>query len=208
LLTAFAEQSLADTESARVMEHLARCSDCREVVALAALPATEATAVNASVAPTRSGWFGWPVLRWVAVAAGIVAIASVGIVQYRQRQKSEILVSSLTSSNETRATAEQAPSPSPAAPEAKGAISPTEKQRLAEIQKKALSSSTDHLFADRSARSANPAVPEARAMHGAAAGGALGFTNNGAGVLPKARPSPPRDAFTINGNLENATPAE
>src|ERR1700728_4688972 len=159
LLTAFAEQSLADTESARVMEHLARCSDCREVVALAALPATEATAVNASVAPTRSGWFGWPVLRWVAVAAGIVAIASVGIVQYRQRQKSEILVSSLTSSNETRATAEQAPSPSPAAPEAKGAISPTEKQRLAEIQKKALSSSTDHLFADRSARLANPALP-------------------------------------------------
>ena len=28
LLTAFAEQSLAESERARVMEHLSRCSDC------------------------------------------------------------------------------------------------------------------------------------------------------------------------------------
>ncbi|MFZ1053229.1 MAG: zf-HC2 domain-containing protein, partial [Candidatus Sulfotelmatobacter sp.] len=40
LLTAFAEQSLDGRERALVMEHLAACGDCRDVVALA-LPATE-----------------------------------------------------------------------------------------------------------------------------------------------------------------------
>ena len=49
LLTAFAEQSLPEPERVRVMDHLARCSDCREVLALA-LPAMELVAVAASAA--------------------------------------------------------------------------------------------------------------------------------------------------------------
>jgi hypothetical protein len=44
LLTAFAEQSLGESERGQVMEHLARCGDCRDVVALA-LPAIEDAAV-------------------------------------------------------------------------------------------------------------------------------------------------------------------
>ncbi|MGB8541092.1 MAG: YCF48-related protein [Candidatus Acidiferrales bacterium] len=216
LLAAFAERSLGETERARVMEHLARCGDCREVVTVAALPAKEAEAVNISVAPTRGSWFGWPVLRWVAVAAGIVAIATVGIVQYRQREKSEILVSSLTSSNETSATADAIPSPSatpaPVAPQMKESLAPTQ-QRQAEIRKKALPSRTDNLFADRLVVPANPAMPKAQAMRGMAAGsaprGALEFTNNGAVVVPKAAPPPSSsDAVAVNGNLQNATPAE
>src|SRR5271169_6443840 len=80
VLTAFAERSLPELERTVVLEHLARCGDCRDVVALA-LPATEP--VQAAVSPFR-GWVTWPVLRWVFVTAGVVAIASFGVL-YQQR---------------------------------------------------------------------------------------------------------------------------
>lgn len=83
-LTAFVEQSLPERERAVLLEHLARCSDCRDVVALA-LPASEQV-TTVTRAPAR-GWLSWPTLRWGLVAAGIVAIASVGIVQYERPEK-------------------------------------------------------------------------------------------------------------------------
>lgn len=82
VLTAFTERSLAEDERAVVLEHLARCGDCRDIVALA-LPATEP--VETAVRPHARGWLTWPVLRWGFVTAGVVAIASVGIVQYQRR---------------------------------------------------------------------------------------------------------------------------
>jgi hypothetical protein len=84
LLTAFAEHSLPGIERDIVLEHLARCGDCREVVALA-LPATEPvqTVVSPSSSPS-SGWLTWPALRWAFVAAGVIAIASFGIMQYQK----------------------------------------------------------------------------------------------------------------------------
>src|ERR1700680_4225383 len=82
LLTAFAERGLAEVERGRVMEHLARCGDCREVVAWA-LPATEEIATPTVAA--RKDWFSWPVLRWGVVAAGLAAVTSVGVMQYRER---------------------------------------------------------------------------------------------------------------------------
>jgi Photosynthesis system II assembly factor YCF48/Putative zinc-finger len=83
-LTAFAERSLPERERTVVLEHLARCGDCRDIMALA-LPATEPVGV-ATRAPAR-GWLTWPVLRWGLVAAGIVALASLGIVQYQKRSE-------------------------------------------------------------------------------------------------------------------------
>jgi hypothetical protein len=85
LLTAFAEKSLQGGERARVTDHLARCEDCREIVALA-LPVIEDTiTTGARPAPiSRTGWF----LRWGVVAAGITLAASVGVVQLRQRHPS------------------------------------------------------------------------------------------------------------------------
>jgi|CZKY01.1.fsa_nt_gi hypothetical protein len=90
LLTAFAEKALSTTERDGVLEHLALCGDCREVVALA-LPAADivaapiaddAGAVRATV--SRAGTpaphklsFSWPSLRWAALAAGIAVVASV-----------------------------------------------------------------------------------------------------------------------------------
>jgi hypothetical protein len=90
LLTAFAEQSLAGVERNHVVEHLARCGDCREVVSLALPPQVESQAV----AQSSENWFSWPLLRgpawhWTAVAAGVVLIASIGVMQFHRQQSSE-----------------------------------------------------------------------------------------------------------------------
>jgi len=93
LLTAFAEQSLSATERDGVLEHLALCGNCREVIALA-LPAasiaaapvaTETEAVRATPILAKdekrgglaSRVFAWPSLPWAALAAGVAVAASV-----------------------------------------------------------------------------------------------------------------------------------
>lgn len=90
VLTAFAERSLRDSERAVVLEHLARCGDCRDVLALAA-PATQTAELEQASFGFRSRW-GWPVVRGLAVAAGVLAVAAVGIHQYRQRTPSNAIV--------------------------------------------------------------------------------------------------------------------
>jgi hypothetical protein len=82
-LTAFAERSLAASERARLLAHLALCGDCRDIVATA-LPGMEAVSVPAS-AVGRSR-FRWPTLRWVALAAGILAVTTFGIEQFGQHR--------------------------------------------------------------------------------------------------------------------------
>jgi hypothetical protein len=80
LLAAYAEKSLPVVDRGIVLEHLARCGDCREIVALALPPVEEAQAAVVIV-PAR-GWLSWPVLRWGLVAAGVV-VASVGLIEYQ-----------------------------------------------------------------------------------------------------------------------------
>jgi hypothetical protein len=100
LLTAFAEQTLLATERDGVFEHLALCGDCRDVVALA-LPALDAANANAAETETgrstamparaKRGWLtspdlSWlnlsgPGLRWAALTAGVVVVASVLLVR-------------------------------------------------------------------------------------------------------------------------------
>lgn len=102
LLTAFAEQSLAGRERLFVMEHLARCGDCRDVVAHA-LPATEIVSIPAAASSVHigfnQGWFSWPVFRWGALAAGILAVTSVGVLQYSHHNHEKIVASNLVSSD-------------------------------------------------------------------------------------------------------------
>ncbi len=109
LLTAFAERGLAEAERGRVMEHLARCGDCREVVAWA-LPTTEEIATP--IVAASKDWLSWPVLRWGVVAAGIAAVTSVGVMQYRQRSlRNEAPASALVARNEPAAAAVQSTPP-------------------------------------------------------------------------------------------------
>ena len=96
VIAAFAEQALTPAEREGVLEHLALCGDCREVVALA-LPAAESVPVPEiaaqaddaraiAVIPQRNwfSWLGftghgstWPGLRWAALAAGIVVAGAI-----------------------------------------------------------------------------------------------------------------------------------
>jgi hypothetical protein len=90
LLTAFAEQALSATERDGVLEHLALCGDCREVIALA-IPAADMvpppiadetdrvrTTVSRAGAPAPHKLsFAWPSLRWAALAAGVAVAAAV-----------------------------------------------------------------------------------------------------------------------------------
>jgi hypothetical protein len=107
LLTAFAERSLTGRERAGVMEHLAQCGDCREVLALA-LPAEVEEAVVAK-GGVGSNWFRLPALRWAAVAVGIAAAISVGTLEYRNRPTRK-LSSNVLSKQETVAALTQPPS--------------------------------------------------------------------------------------------------
>ena len=89
VLTAFAEHSLPAPERALVLEHIARCGDCREVIALA-LPATEAACVGGKV--TFGIHWRWPVLRGVAAFAGLLLVAAIGIRQFRHRAPASMMV--------------------------------------------------------------------------------------------------------------------
>ena len=210
LLTAFAEQSLIESERAHVMEHLAHCSDCREVVAFA-LPATETVAVTASTSPARTGWLSWLALRWSVALAGIIAITLIGIVQFRQRAKSDTLVANLTQSNDASPEAQPALPPSPAAPESQADNSQTQKEGQAQVQKKAPSGQADNLALDKLIRRANPTLPTARAMQGASSRGVMGGSARvdvAGGAAPKAALSSPRNPSTAAGYSGNAVPAE
>jgi hypothetical protein len=122
LLTAFAEKSLAAAERDHVVEHLARCGDCREVLSIALPPQVEPQ----PFADTNVNWLRWPVLRWATVAAGIVLIASLGTLQYRAQHTKEFASNALDQ-KQAIATTVQSPDTSsqpvprtqPAAAEAK-----------------------------------------------------------------------------------------
>jgi hypothetical protein len=114
LLTAFAEHALGRAERASVVEHLALCGDCRDVVALA-LPATETVAVPLTPG-ARIGWLSLPVLRWGVVAAGLLAITSVGVQQYRVRHQEQIVASNVAQRKDTTAAATQSVQALPQAP--------------------------------------------------------------------------------------------
>ena len=84
VLSAFAEQALSDGERSAVLDHLARCIECRDVLALA-LPATEI--IQPAVKPSPTRWLTWPALRWGLVAAGVAVIATFGVMQYQRNAR-------------------------------------------------------------------------------------------------------------------------
>ena len=137
VLTAFAEQLLASSERGRVTDHLARCGDCREIVALA-LPEASTTPSAAADEPIRRGWLSWPVLRWGFASVGVVAIVSLAIVQYRKtEQRAMVAGSSSVAERVSEAKDEGPAAPAPAtstpapAPPAADAVQAQENKDLA-----------------------------------------------------------------------------
>jgi len=173
VLTAFAERSLPGLERDVVLEHLARCGDCRDIVALA-LPATES--VETEMKPSPSGWLTWPALRWGFVAAGVVIIASVGILRYEAH-----------SQHGTMSASNNAPAPQPAATEAKNQplatpAPPPPSEKREKIQPPAASTYADSLMMDNApvrdkkspSRVEVPTVNAIQSPVGGAAGGGAG----------------------------------
>jgi hypothetical protein len=88
LLAAFAEQALPDRERSPLLEHLARCASCRDVLAFSTPPAESVGAVTRDTARTYKGpWFSWPVLRWGTLAACVVIVGTAVLLQHDRQQR-------------------------------------------------------------------------------------------------------------------------
>jgi len=81
LLAAFVERSLGDRERLQVLDHLAQCSECREVLALAV---PELAAASVARLPASAPWLSWPVLRWGAAIACVIVVGAA--VTLRQKE--------------------------------------------------------------------------------------------------------------------------
>ena len=130
VLTALAEQALSGTEREDVVRHLSLCVDCREAVTLS-IPPMEAVAPSKAdregvpKAETTGGglraWFAWPNLRWAAMAAAVVVVASVLVLRPGKQQQS--MVDTVNQRAERIASSTDA-SAKPAAPLADRAVAP------------------------------------------------------------------------------------
>jgi Photosynthesis system II assembly factor YCF48/Putative zinc-finger len=77
LLAAFAEQALPPRERASLLQHLAGCANCREVLTLSLPPLESSAGANkdtGTAAPVS--WLQWPALRWGALAACVVIVGT------------------------------------------------------------------------------------------------------------------------------------
>lgn len=95
LLAAFAEKSLGERERVPVLEHLANCAVCREVVSLS-LPQLElqqAAVAAAAPAPVRFAWSRSPLLRWGALAACLAIVGTVALM-HRGLSEKQLAVAS------------------------------------------------------------------------------------------------------------------
>ena len=87
-LAAFVEKSLTDRERSQVLQHLADCADCRDVMSLA-MPEI---ASPPSPVLQKSNWLSWPVLRWGALAACVVVVSAAVTLHYQGRRGFETYV--------------------------------------------------------------------------------------------------------------------
>ena len=76
MLNAFMEDALTPGERSSVLDHLARCATCREVVTISGSLPDEATLVPAPAAPVRKRLWNWGTVRWAAPAVAVVVIGA------------------------------------------------------------------------------------------------------------------------------------
>jgi len=113
LLAAFSEGLLPDRERNQILEHLACCSDCREIVVLAA---PEDEPVAEVVSPVRGTWLTWPRLRWGLVAAGVIVVGAFGLQWSRSASHPADMVSLRLQKTDIAKEAKNEAPPLPASP--------------------------------------------------------------------------------------------
>ena len=105
LLSAFSENLLRADERDQVLQHLATCAACRQVVALAAVSRRE----REPLFVTERRPLRWKILRWTALGASAAAmVAVVAVYQQKPRRQLEPTGATVT------ARLEQAPAATPA----------------------------------------------------------------------------------------------
>jgi len=134
LLSAFAEHTLSEQERAQLLDHLSRCAECREVVALSALPQVEEERVAAGrVSATASrSWWRSPVVHWGALtAAALVVLIAVGE-RIRLREGHSASAPAIAQYAPAQRPEEQASEPAPATAEQKKSpgVAPAARTRL------------------------------------------------------------------------------
>jgi hypothetical protein len=132
LLSAFAEHVLTEQEGAQVLDHLSRCAECREVVALSAPPQVEeerlvaAAAAGRALAGASRSWWRSPVVHWGALtAAALVVLIAVGE-RMRLRQENNASAPAIAKYEPAEKQIASAPATASAPPQQK------ERQKLAE----------------------------------------------------------------------------
>jgi hypothetical protein len=167
VLTAFAEQALSGTEREDVVRHLSRCGDCREVIALS-IPPME-TAAAPKVAPERipaaarlasfrwRAWFAWPNLRWAAMAAAIVVVASVLVLRPGNQHKS--MVDAVNRQAEQFASSADA-NATPASPAANQAAPPTTTSLAKSDKSRARQEQVSRMIPPQPSRARTPAATD------------------------------------------------
>ena len=126
VLTAFYEHTLPDRERNQVVTHLAVCSECREIVALA-MPSEEPSL--AIVRPVRPRSLAWARIRWALVAAGIVVVGSYGVLRYREASHPATVATNVAQQNKQIASNAKNETPVPSA--AEQAVQPEKKVAVA-----------------------------------------------------------------------------
>jgi Photosynthesis system II assembly factor YCF48 len=127
-LTAYAERLLCPEERNLVLQHLAACEHCREVVMLT-LPEPEAAAKAAVALPAGRGWRGLLTPRWGLAASAVAVAVVVGVVVQSPRKSAPAVENATQAQNEKAAKQEVAPAVSslvaPAAPSLLAPASPS-----------------------------------------------------------------------------------
>jgi len=135
LLSAFSERGLSEQERAQVLDHLSRCPECREVLALSELPQAEeerlvaAAAVGRAAAGASRSWWRSPIVHWSALtAAALVVLIAVGE-RMRLRQGHSASAPAIARYEPAERQIASAPETAPAPPEQKKSHKPAETAR-------------------------------------------------------------------------------
>jgi hypothetical protein len=119
LLSAFAEHALTDPEREQVLDHLSRCADCRQILALAAPEEAAERLATAALAPAgaKPSWWRSPILHWGAfTAAALVMLIAVGArMRLREGRSASAPAVATSSANEV---AQKSAIPAPEVPPA------------------------------------------------------------------------------------------
>jgi Photosynthesis system II assembly factor YCF48 len=91
LLTAFSEHALKGSERVGVMEHLASCSECRELVWLAQPPVSEEPATV-----PKLSWYSFPALRWATAVAVVLVVGGAILLKHQPSVKPAQAVAQLS----------------------------------------------------------------------------------------------------------------